>query len=227
MQIRQENGWSVPHFEQLLSGSCRPSFHVHYRDWDKIKTAIFEMDGKHRHTFIDLGANIGLISVLAKQYFKHVIAIEPHPITAECLRSNMSRETNGMGSGEYEVIEAAAGQYKDSIKLYTPNNPNTSGYSSTIAHEGWTSQTVHQMSIDSLGLTSCDFIKLDVQGSEHNALLGAEQTVRLYRPIVYCETKEGYDCVDLLQKWGYKIMYDYQKGHLLLHHKKRMLHSLR
>ena len=72
MQIREENGWSVPHFEQLLSGSCRPSFHVHYRDWDHIKTTIFNMEDKERHTFVDVGANIGLVSVPAKQYFKNV-----------------------------------------------------------------------------------------------------------------------------------------------------------
>ena len=55
MQIKEVNGWSVPQFEQLLSGSCRPSFHVAYRDWDHIKTTIFNIDDKERHTFIDAG----------------------------------------------------------------------------------------------------------------------------------------------------------------------------
>tara|TARA_B100001059_G_C17752775_1_gene538149 strand:- start:486 stop:1169 length:684 start_codon:yes stop_codon:yes gene_type:complete len=227
MYTKQENGWTVPIWETLLNGSCRPSFHVHYRDWDKLKTAIFEMDETNRRTFVDLGANFGLISVVAKQYFKRVIAVEPHPVTAECLRNNMSKEIHGMPSGTYQVIEAAAGQYKDMINVYTPSDPQTSGYTSTTAHDGWTPQRVKQISIDSLGLTNCDFMKLDVQGAEHDALMGAEQTVRLHRPIVYCETKEGTECVDLLKSWGYKVMYDYQKGHLLLHHKKRRLASLR
>ena len=225
--IKPANGWKVPIWETLLDGSCRPSWHVHYRDWDKLKTAIFEMDNKHRHTFVDLGANFGLISVVAKQFFKRVIAVEPHPVTAECLRCNMEQETNGMGSGTYQVIEAAAGQKKDVIELYTPADPKTSGYTSTRAYEGWTSQSVKQIALDTLGLTRCDFMKLDVQGAEHDALLGAEQTVRLHRPIIYCETKEGTECVDLLKSWGYKVMYDYQKGHVLLHHKKRWLASLR
>tara|TARA_Y100001937_G_C7000246_1_gene276103 strand:+ start:51 stop:734 length:684 start_codon:yes stop_codon:yes gene_type:complete len=227
MHTKQENGWTVPNHETLLNGSCRPSWHVRYRDWDKLKTAIFEMDGKHRHTFVDLGANFGLISVMAKQYFKRVIAVEPHPVTAECLRFNMEQETNGMPSGTYQVIEAAAGRKKDLIDLYTPSDPKTSGYASTTRYDGWTSLPVKQIALDTLGLTRCDFIKLDIQGSEYNALLGAEQTVRLYRPIIYCETKEGYDCIDLLKTWGYKIMYDYQKGHVLLNHKKRLLINLR
>jgi len=225
--IKPANGWKVPIWETLLDGSCRSSFHVQYRDWEKIKTAIFEMSEPHRHTFVDLGANIGLISVPAKQYFKHIISVEPDPITAECLRCNMRDDQNGMGSGTHRVIEAAAGTHKDTINLYTPAEPKTSGYTSTTAHEGWTPQTVKQISIDSLGLTRCDFLKLDVQGAEYHALMGAEQTVRLHKPIIYCETKEGVECIDLLKSWGYKIMYDYQKGHVLLHHKKRWLASLR
>ena len=139
MHTKQENGWTVPNHETLLNGSCRPSWHVRYRDWDKLKTAIFEMDDKHRHTFVDLGANFGLISVMAKQYFKRVIAVEPHPVTAECLRFNMEQETNGMPSGTYQVIEAAAGRKKDLIDLYTPSDPKTSGYASTTRYDGWTS----------------------------------------------------------------------------------------
>ena len=73
MQIRQENGWSVPHFEQLLSGSCRPYFHVNYRDWDKIKTTIFSIPDKERHTFIDVGANIGNHSLFFSKYFKIIV----------------------------------------------------------------------------------------------------------------------------------------------------------
>ena len=78
MHTREENGWHVPYYETKLSGSCRPYFHVHYRDWDKIKTTIFSIPDKERHTFIDVGANIGLISVPAKQYFKRVYAILDH-----------------------------------------------------------------------------------------------------------------------------------------------------
>ena len=223
MQIREENGWSVPHFEQLLSGSCRPSFHVNYRDWDHIKTTIFNMDDKERHTFIDAGANIGLVSVPAKQYFKRVYAIEPHPITAECLEKNMSNEQFGMPSGKYKVIQAVAGRNKGTSELYCPPNPNTSGYMTTRHQENWSVQTVPQMCIDGLGLPHCDFLKLDVQGSELDVVLGAEQTIKMYKPFVYIETKEGLEAFDLLLSWGYRKLHSFRKGHEVLNHKHRRL----
>ena len=223
MQIRQENGWSVPHFEQLLSGSCRPYFHVHYRDWDHIKTTIFNMEDKERHTFVDVGANIGLVSVPAKQYFKNVYAIEPHPLTAQCLQNNMLQEKNGMSSGKFAVIQAVAGSHKGLSKLYCPPNANTSGYMTTIAKQDWSEQTVPMITIDGLGLSHCDFIKLDVQGSELQVVKGAEQTIKMYKPYMYVETKAGTDALDLLLSWGYVKLHSFKKGHEVLNHKRRRL----
>ena len=59
MDIRDENGWSVPQFEQVLSGSCRPNYHIKYRDWDKIKSTIYGIDDTKRRIFVDVGANFG------------------------------------------------------------------------------------------------------------------------------------------------------------------------
>ncbi len=223
MHTREENGWSVPHFEQLLSGSCRPYFHVQYRDWDHIKTTIFNMEDNERHTFVDVGANIGLISVPAKKYFKKVYAIEPHPITAHCLRYNMDTDTNGMNTGKHFVYEAAAGKNKGQVKLYCPSDPNTSGYMTTTVKQNWTEQSVLMMSIDGLGLDHCDFLKLDVQGSELQVVKGAEQTIKAYKPFIYIETKEGTDALELLLSWGYKKLHSFKKGHEVLNHKRRIL----
>ena len=223
MHTREENGWHVPYYETKLSGSCRPYFHVHYRDWDKIKTTIFSIPDKERHTFIDVGANIGLISVPAKQYFKRVYAIEPEPITATCLRYNMDNDTNGMNTGKHFIYEAAAGRKKDIIDLYGPAEPNTSGYMTTTKQARWHSKKVKQIAIDTLGLSHCDFMKLDVQGAEMDAILGAEQTLRLYKPFIYIETKESWAPMHVLEKWGYEMLYSFAKGHQILNHKRRRL----
>jgi len=223
MHTREENGWSVPFYETKLSGSCRPSFHVHYRDWDKIKTTIFSIPDQERHTFIDAGANIGLISVPAKQYFKQVHAIEPEPITATCLKYNMDTDTNGMTSGKHFVYQAAAGRKKDRIELFSPPEPDTSGYMTTTKHTRWHAKTVDQMCIDALGLVHCDFVKLDVQGAEMDVIIGAEQTIRMYKPFIYIETKESYAPMHVLKEWGYEQLYSFAKGHEVLQHKRRRL----
>jgi hypothetical protein len=84
-------------------------------------------------------------------------------------------------------------------------------------------QTVPQMCIDGLGLPNCDFLKLDVQGSELDVVLGAEQTIKAYTPFIYVETKEGSEALDLLLSWGYVKLHSFKKGHEVLNHKRRRL----
>tara|TARA_Y100000592_G_scaffold67724_1_gene105217 strand:- start:512 stop:802 length:291 start_codon:yes stop_codon:yes gene_type:complete len=93
----------------------------------------------------------------------------------------------------------------------------------TTPKENWTMQTVPQMSIDGLGLQHCDFLKLDVQGSELDVVLGAEQTIKLYKPFVYIETKEGSEALEVLLSWGYRKLHSFKKGHEVLNHKRRTL----
>jgi hypothetical protein len=48
------------------------------------------------------------------------------------------------------------------------------------------------LSIDSLNLPECDLIQLDVEGYELNALLGAVETIKKYKPAL---------CIEFCEKW--------------------------
>jgi hypothetical protein len=48
---------------------------------------------------------------------------------------------------------------------------------------------IPRITIDSLGLPSLGFLKLDVEGSEPFALMGARETLKRCRPIVLFEDK--------------------------------------
>jgi hypothetical protein len=60
----------------------------------------------------------------------------------------------------------------------------------------------------------CDFIELDIEGSEHQAILGAERTIKKTYPVITLELKGlgsryGYsdeDTIELLASWGYEIV---------------------
>lgn len=49
--------------------------------------------------------------------------------------------------------------------------------------------TVPTLQIDDLGLSICDLLLLDVEGAEHQALVGADETLALCRPVVVIESK--------------------------------------
>jgi len=75
---------------------------------------------------------------------------------------------------------------------------------------------VEAITLDFLALDRCNFIKLDVEGAELQALRGAEKTIRRCRPIIQCEvnppllTMMGYSEGELqqwLEKRGYVVSY--------------------
>lgn len=76
-------------------------------------------------------------------------------------------------------------------------------------HEGPISTVV----LDDLGLERLNLLKLDIEGGEYFALLGAEKTILRCRPIIVLEmnsaiaVRAGYtgrDIYDLLTKWNYR-----------------------
>lgn len=66
--------------------------------------------------------------------------------------------------------------------------------------------------LDSLNLDPFDYVKIDCEGYEYNILLGAEQTIKKYRPVVVVEQKlhkdtgrtadNQYQAAELLMSWG-------------------------
>ena len=64
------------------------------------------------------------------------------------------------------------------------------------------------VTIDSLELLDCQFIKLDVEGMETEALQGAAATIGRFRPILYVENDRqarSAELIGLLQRYGYRL----------------------
>lgn len=52
-------------------------------------------------------------------------------------------------------------------------------------------ETVPLVTIDSLALKACRFIKADVEGMELDVILGAQETIKRCRPLLYLEYENG------------------------------------
>lgn len=125
---------------------------------------------------IDCGAHIGIFSLLASQCGGFVVAVEPLKLNLTCLE---------LLSGRYKNICLVPGVVYDCNQeiMFTLENSNSTA-SGRVSPDG--EALVMAMKIDTiaerLGLQSVDFIKMDTEGAEIPALMGAEETITKYGP---------------------------------------------
>ena len=139
-----------------------------------IKT--FKSNGK-QFIFFDGGANIGKHSLKVKELLRNhkiknfkIYAIEPCKKTFLELRKNIEKNNT-------IFLNIALGSKKKTVNLYTDNKKN-SGHNSTIKHYYLDkSESVNQYRIDDIFdeyiKEHISFMKLDIEGSEYDALLGS------------------------------------------------------
>jgi FkbM family methyltransferase len=171
-------------------------------------------------TFIDGGANLGehseeFLKLCSKHNKKpRLISVEPFPATAEALSSNLKGKP-------HTILTLALGDDSKSIKFYYDNNAGeTSGSNSVFRHyylnsgETYVRQETLDVIASQQGISSIDFLKLDVEGSELNALNGAvgllEDKKIKYVQLEYNQTwlKGGGSIgavFDMCQKLGYRL----------------------
>jgi FkbM family methyltransferase len=69
---------------------------------------------------------------------------------------------------------------------------------------------VRVRTIDSLGLSQCGLIKIDVEGFEPRVIRGAVETIRRCRPILYVENDRAaqqQELIDLIAGFGYRLFW--------------------
>jgi FkbM family methyltransferase len=152
--------------------------------------------------FYDVGANVGIYSLLASMLVGtgKVFAFEPVPRNIGFLNEHLrlNRVTN------VEVLPVAI---SDTVGVAHFDVEET-GYMGHLTNQGGVS--VQTESLDSLvqgtKISPPDYIKMDVEGAELLALRGATETFRRYRPSLFLAT-HGRDvhteCWRLLQSWDY------------------------
>lgn len=77
---------------------------------------------------------------------------------------------------------------------------------------GSSGEEVSMITIDSLKLLGCDFIKIDVEGAEKLVLLGAQNTIKKYKPVICyeCNEKTIQDNIKLSSHEIIKILGNYE-----------------
>jgi FkbM family methyltransferase len=163
--------------------------------WTKDHAPTFLKYLKKSDIVVQAGGFNGLYPLLFSHTFRSVYTFEPHPLNFYLLNRNCQ-------SDNVIKFNAALGDEHKMVGIHSGNIHNL-GASSVIENG-----IIPQMRIDDLILPECDLIMLDIEGKEMEALKGAENTIRKFKPPICLEIlshpNEGENILEYLSQFGYK-----------------------
>ena len=163
------------------------------------------------YTVVDAGAHVGVYTRYAlKRGAAKVISIEPDPTNILCFERNFADE---IASGK--VILIKAGVWNEVSDLELRIHDHISARSTLFTMEG----IAHSITVpvkplddivDELQLDRVDFIKMDIEGAERQALEGARRTIERFRPRMAICTYHMHDDPVAVPQVPLKIHSDYR-----------------
>ena len=156
-----------PAYEQMRKGEFEP---------DETRMFLALLD--HVDIFVDIGANIGYYCCFALQKHKAVLAFEPQLQNLRCLYQNL---TANVSADSAEVYPVALSDKPALLSLFGASGPSASLVKNWAGYSSRFSQIVPANTLDNI-LSDRFFgqrllIKIDVEGAEHQVLLGALKTI--------------------------------------------------
>lgn len=129
-----------------------------------------------RRLAVQAGGNIGAWPVYLSRKFSEVMTFEPEDMNYRCLIRNVQPHTN------IEPYFAALGSEESTAKLKIAGS--LGGHHLTL-EPGETKV----IALDTFQLPHLDYIMLDIEGFEYEALKGAIETIKRHRPVIQIEDR--------------------------------------
>lgn len=139
-------------------------------------------------TVMDCGAHIGIFTLHAlERGAKLVVAVEPDATNLECLRRNLAGE---IAARRVIVVPKAVWNEETTLKFTVSDS--SSARHSAIIRTGTKVVEVPAATLDSImreqGIERVDYLKMDIEGAERQALEGGMDTLRKHRPRVMLDS---------------------------------------
>lgn len=125
-------------------------------------------------TFVDVGSFDGQTSLAFANRapdFTHIYAFEPSEANRKAVEANLAT----LGPERSTVYPYGLGDQQTTLKF-----DSQSGSASRASSEGDTIVSIR--TLDSFNISSPTMIKMDIEGAEGPALIGALETIRIHRP---------------------------------------------
>lgn len=148
---------------------------------------------------VDCGACEGFFTRMALEAgVAKVLCVEPSATMADCLRKTFEKE---IGEGRVVVLPVALGSYSGSAGFASADDDAFAGH-----FEGNGGDTVEVTTLAELAKEhgKLTFIKMDLEGSEYQALAGGLDLLRNSRPKLGITTYH--------QRWDYAVISSFIKG---------------
>ena len=172
--------------------------------------------------FLDVGSHIGSHSVIYSKLFPNsqVFAFEPQSIIFNILNKNIHQNNikncyiynNAVGhiNTETTMSKYLYDGYDCEIEYGVNKILNYGGIGLGVNGE-----SVKMISIDSLDLERCDYIKIDVEGAEILVLTGALNTINKYHPIIFFEETDKILSTEMIESMNINSVFETPRELLL------------
>jgi FkbM family methyltransferase len=146
---------------------------------------------------IDVGAHVGVfVATALSRGARIVVAVEPDPRNVECLRRNFPAEID---AGRVRVVAEGAWSSVGTLQLHLGT---TSAWNSFVTNQQSRTIDVPVRPLDEivkeLALERVDYIKMDIEGAEREALKGSMGVLKRDHPTVMLDSHQLADDMDVL-----------------------------
>jgi FkbM family methyltransferase len=185
---------------------------LHYGEYAPDETRHLLMFVDKGSVVLDIGANVGGLTLPLARHAGHVWAFEPQPLTFELLQETVMLNALANVTCRRQALSDHSGHMNIRRMQWREDKRVNSG--GTALEEDADGERTEIISVDSLKLAACTLIKIDVEGFELNVLNGAVETIRDHQPVLYVEADRDDQTPSLIafmQAHGYTPYWDAPK----------------